>query len=104
MAATLPVPPRPTPQAAPPPSGWAVQIGAFTTEGAARQAALNAHRVVGSGQARVESVQLKGQTSWRAKLIGLKPAEADSACAALARRKLPCMVLRPEPGQLARAF
>jgi D-alanyl-D-alanine carboxypeptidase len=104
VTAALPVPPRPLPAATPGPPRWAVQIGAFTTEGAARQAAFAAHRVAESGQVHVEPVPVKGRTTWRAQLIGLKAAEADGACAALARRKMACVVLKPEPGQLARAF
>ncbi len=94
-------PPRPAPGTA---ANWSVQIGAYATEAAARQAALTARRLAEAGQVHVEAVVLRGHTSFRAQLIGLRAAEADGACTALARHKLACVVLRPEPGQLARAF
>lgn len=93
-AATLPQPPRVPPK-------WGVQVGAFASEAAARQAALAARRVVDSGEAHVEAQSARGKTSWRAQLTGLSAAEAREGCAALAKRKMPCVPLRPEPGALA---
>jgi D-alanyl-D-alanine carboxypeptidase len=92
-AATLPArshPPR-----------WSVQVGAFVTEGAARKAANTAQRLTGSGDVAVERVGVKRKVSWRAQLVGLSDAEARGACAALAKRKLACALLRPNPGQVA---
>ena len=37
-----------------------------------------------------------------AQLTGLSAAEANGTCAALARHKTACIVLKPEAGQLAR--
>jgi D-alanyl-D-alanine carboxypeptidase len=80
---------------------WSVQIGAFSREGAARQAAATARRVVDDGDVRIEPVSLRGHTTWRAFLTGFSPAEAHQACTALARRRMPCTPIRPEAGQLA---
>lgn len=83
------------------PAKWAVQVGAFTSEIAARKASANARRLADTGQSRVESVVIRGKTSWRAQLIGLSAAEATGTCSALVRRKMICIVLRPEAGQVA---
>jgi D-alanyl-D-alanine carboxypeptidase len=78
---------------------WSVQVGAFPSEPAARQAAATARRLSGSGDVRVERVP--GKPVWRAQLIDLSDAEARGTCATLAKRRLACTVLRPEPGQYA---
>jgi D-alanyl-D-alanine carboxypeptidase len=88
--------PRPTP------SKWAVQVGAFATEAAARQAGATARRLADAGQVRVESTTVQGHTTWRAQLVGMNAAEANGTCSALTKRKLACVVLKPETGQLAR--
>jgi len=93
-AATLPAP-------RPPPARWSVQVGAFATEPAARQAATAARRIVDAGEVHIEPANVRGKTTWRAQLIGLGQAEARDTCAALAKHKLPCTPLRPDPGQLA---
>lgn len=94
-AATL----SPSPRGAP--AKWAVQVGSFANEAAARQAAANARRLADTGQVRVESITIRRRTSWRAQLIGLSAAEANGTCSVLAKRKLVCAVLRPEAGQVA---
>ena len=38
---------------------------------------------------------------WRAQIAGLTNADATSTCQALSKKKAPCMVLRPDQGQLA---
>ncbi len=80
---------------------WSVQVGAFSSEAAARQAAAQARRAADDGDARVEQTTVRGRTTWRALLTGLSQAEAHQACAALARRRMPCLPVRPETGQLA---
>jgi hypothetical protein len=57
--------------------------------------------VVESGEVHVEALSAHGKTSWRAQLTGLSAAEAREGCAALAKRKMPCVPLHPEPGALA---
>jgi D-alanyl-D-alanine carboxypeptidase len=80
---------------------WAIQIGAFNTETAARQAAIAARRSAEAGDAHVEPVTVKGRTSFRAQVTGLTVNEAQGACAALVKHKTACVVLRPDPGQFA---
>ena len=80
---------------------YSVQVGTFGAERAARAAAFAARRLAADGDPKVESLSLRGKTMWRAQLGGLSAAEAQTACAALARKKTPCMVLRPEAGQVA---
>jgi D-alanyl-D-alanine carboxypeptidase len=92
-AATLPTRPAP--------AKWGVQVGAYPSESAARQAAAAARKIVATGEVHTEAVTVHGKTSWRAQLTGLGQAEARGTCAALAKHKLSCMPLRPEPGQLA---
>jgi D-alanyl-D-alanine carboxypeptidase len=84
-------------------NAWSVQVGAFASEAAAHQAAMTARRFAAVGVVHVESVPVRKRISWRAQLVGLRAVEAEGACAALARHKLPCVVLKPDPGQLARA-
>ncbi len=83
-------------------SRWAVQVGAYSTEAAARTAATNARKLADVGQVRVESAFVQGRTTWRAQLIGLSAAEASGTCSTLTKRKLVCLLIRPEAGQLAR--
>lgn len=80
---------------------FGVQVGAFPTEHAAREAALSARRLADVGEARIEPVHMHGKTVWRAQLGNLPAAEAQGICAVLIRHRQPCVVLHPEPGQLA---
>jgi D-alanyl-D-alanine carboxypeptidase len=95
---------RPPPRAAAarPAGAWGVQVGAYGSEAAARQAAAKARRVVEAGDAKVESVTVKRKTTHRAQLVGMTQAEAQAGCAALAKRKMVCMTLRPEGTATAR--
>jgi D-alanyl-D-alanine carboxypeptidase len=86
--------PRPT-------ARWAVQVGSFTTEKAARQAAVAARRIADSGEARVETVTVQRRQSFRAQVTGLTQAEVQEACSTLSRRKIPCVPIRPEARQIA---
>ena len=78
-----------------------IQVGTFPTEPAARTAARAAQRVADGGDPRTEAVTVRGKTSWRAQVAGLSVADAQAACGQLARRKSPCIVLRPDQHQLA---
>jgi len=80
---------------------WTIQVGGFGTERAAREAASNARRVANTGEERVEAVNQRGRTIWRAQVTGLTPAEAQVACATLARHRAACVVLRPDQRQIA---
>ncbi len=89
-------PPAPAPR-------YAVQVGSFNSERAARDAANAARRVAGAGEPRVEPLAggKHAKSLWRAQLVGLSAGEAPAACAALARRKTACMVIRPDSNQVA---
>ena len=80
---------------------FGVQVGTYPTAQAAAAAARAAQRIADGGDVRVETVRVHGKTNWRAQLFGLSAAEAQSTCGTLARRKTPCMVLRPETRQYA---
>lgn len=95
-AATLAVRPAARTRAA-----WTIQIGSFGNERAAREAASNARRVVDDGEARIETASQHGRTIWRARVTGLTSAEAQGACAALVRHRSACVILRPDPRQVA---
>jgi D-alanyl-D-alanine carboxypeptidase len=80
---------------------WTVQVGAFATQSAAREAATNARRVADVGDVHLEFATARGKAMWRAQLGGLSEAEARGACAALARKRIPCATLRPDIRQVA---
>ena len=88
------LPPTPVLAVPPPaPPGWAVQLGAYATEAAARRAAgLVRHE---GGEVRVEMAQMKGRKLWRGLLVGLHRHEAISICAVQAGHHAPCMVVPP---------
>lgn len=96
-------PPRPVaaPRARPVPATWAIQVGSFSTEKAARRAASAGRRVADGGEVSVESAMVKRRTTWRAQVIGLTSSDAQAACAALAKRKSPCIVIKPDAKQVA---
>jgi hypothetical protein len=81
--------------------GWAIQVGSFGSEKAARDAASNARRTADSGEVRIEPATLRGHTIWRAQVTGLTAPEAQGACAALTRHRAACVVLRPDQRQVA---
>jgi D-alanyl-D-alanine carboxypeptidase len=95
-AATLAVRPAARTRAA-----WTIQIGSFGSERAAREAASNARRVADDGEPRIETASQHGRTIWRAQVTGLTSAEAQGACAARARHRAACVILRPDPRQVA---
>jgi D-alanyl-D-alanine carboxypeptidase len=88
-------------RARPAPPRWAVQVGSFATDAAARQAAAAARRVANDGDVRIEQVATGRKTMHRALLGGMTQGEAQAACAALGRRKMACSLVRPEAGQIA---
>jgi D-alanyl-D-alanine carboxypeptidase len=82
-------------------AAWTIQVGSFGSERAARDAASSARRTVDGGEVRIEPTSQRGRTIWRAQIIGLTPAEAQGTCAALARHRSACTVLRPDQRQVA---
>ncbi len=84
-----------------PATAWAIQVGSFPGEQQARSAAAAARRLTDDGDIRVMAAMVNRKPVWRAQIIGLSAAEAQSSCQTLNRRKAPCMVLRPEQQQVA---
>ena len=82
-------------------AAWTIQVGSFATERAAREAASNARRAADGGETRIEPASQRGRTLWRAQVTGLTAGEAQSACAAIARHRSVCVVLRPDQRQVA---
>jgi D-alanyl-D-alanine carboxypeptidase len=80
---------------------YGVQVGTYPTPKDASTAAQGARRVADGGDVRVEPVRVKGKLTYRAQLVGLTATEAQSTCNTLSRKRTPCMVLRPEPRQVA---
>ena len=80
---------------------WGIQVGSFASERVAREAAASARRAADDGDARVEPAGPRGRITWRAQVIGLTAAEAQSACSALAHRRTACIILRPDQRQVA---
>ncbi len=93
--------PHPRSVAAPAVTRWAIQVGTYRTVRDANKAAAVARRTAEGGEVHVEPVKLNGRPNWRAQVVGLTAAEAQTACTTLAHRRAACFVLRPEPGQLA---
>jgi D-alanyl-D-alanine carboxypeptidase len=80
-------------------NGWAIQVGSFATEAAARSAAATARREAEAGEPRAEAVRVGHQTKWRALVTGLSSTDAAEACSGL--RKNVCMVVKPDARQVA---
>lgn len=80
-------------------ANWAIQVGSFSTEGAARSAAIAARREAESGEARVEPVRVRGKLVWRAEVVALTEADAEDTCGS--HRRGSCTVLRPSSRQVA---
>lgn len=96
-----PVHPSPRVRVAMASASWGIQVGSFGNERQARDAAASARRAADGGEPRVESVNQRGRTLWRAQVVGLTAPEAQNACSMLGRRRAACIVLRPDQRQLA---
>ncbi|HET7879677.1 MAG TPA: D-alanyl-D-alanine carboxypeptidase family protein [Acetobacteraceae bacterium] len=82
-------------------SSYTIQVGSFGSERAAREAAASARNTADGGEVHVEAASQRGHAVWRAQVTGLTAAEAQGACAALARHRAACIVLRPDQRQVA---
>lgn len=95
-AAEAPRPqPQPQPQPRAHPAAWTIQVGAFATEAAARGAAANARRLAEGGDVRIDTATVGRKPVYRAQVTGLRASDAQETCTSLARRKTPCVVIRP---------
>ena len=89
----------PAPRAAPaaPPAGrWSVQVGAFRDETVARDWLVEVNRRFRSQFATAERSVQTAAGWYRSRFTGLTEDGAQAACAALAERRVTCMVVRPE--------
>lgn len=80
---------------------WGVQVGSFGSMGAAQQVAERVRRETVGGEVTVVPVLMRNRPVWRAELLGLSQAEAQSACGALAHRGIPCAPFHRVPGHFA---
>jgi D-alanyl-D-alanine carboxypeptidase len=83
---------------------WSIQLGAFRGENAAEQAARSAAAVPAVRGKPVQIMQpAKGAKDrvYRARLLNFSPQEAQSACAALHKKKIECSVVPPTPVKVA---
>jgi predicted aldo/keto reductase-like oxidoreductase len=83
---------------------WSIQLGAFRVENAAEQAARSAAAVPAVRGKPVQIMQpSKGGKDrvYRARLLNFSPQEAQSACAALHKKKIECSVVPPTPVKVA---
>jgi D-alanyl-D-alanine carboxypeptidase len=77
---------------------WSIQLGAFHAEAAAQQ---TAHAAAGLAVAKGKPSQIVewGRTAktrlYRARLLDFTPQQAQSACAALHRKRIECVVVPP---------
>ncbi|WP_425990138.1 serine hydrolase [Brevundimonas sp. TWP2-3-2] len=86
-------PPRP---AATPPAGrWSVQVGAFRDETVARSWLTEVNRRFRTQFAAAERSVASAAGWHRSRFTGMTEAAAQSACEALAQRRVTCMVVRP---------
>jgi D-alanyl-D-alanine carboxypeptidase len=96
-AATLPQPPLVGER-------WSIQLGAFRAPAAAERAAREASAlaVVKGKPVQIVEPGRGGRSGlYRARLLSFTPAEAQSACAQLHKRRLDCTVLPPASAKVA---
>jgi D-alanyl-D-alanine carboxypeptidase (penicillin-binding protein 5/6) len=97
-------PPRPRPPARAPataparePAGrWSVQVGAFRDETVARDWLTEVNRRFRSQFAAAERTVQSAEGWYRSRFTGMTEQGAQGACAALAERRVTCMVVRPD--------
>ncbi|MEZ5818842.1 MAG: D-alanyl-D-alanine carboxypeptidase family protein [Hyphomicrobiaceae bacterium] len=83
------------------PAGHAeIQIGAFTGAAEARERLEAARRMspglLDGAHTATPTVRVGGRTLYRARFVGLDAGTASSACTELRRRRIDCLVARPE--------
>lgn len=80
---------------------WGIQVGAYSSAPPARAIIATARDhlgpALGHARERVERVQRRHGTIYRARIMGLREVEARDACAILVTKHLPCV---PVPGDL----
>jgi hypothetical protein len=96
-----PEPAKASPRPRAPAASWAIQVGSFATERAARDAAATGRKAADGGEPGVEAATVNRRTVWRAKVVSLSATDAQAACATLAKRKVPCLIQKPDIRQVA---
>ncbi|WP_092311924.1 D-alanyl-D-alanine carboxypeptidase family protein [Brevundimonas viscosa] len=76
--------------------GWMVQVGAFRDEAVARDWLTEVNRRFRGQFANAERTVQNASGWYRSRFTGMTEATAQAACAALAERRVTCMVVRPE--------
>jgi D-alanyl-D-alanine carboxypeptidase len=92
--AAAPPPPRPQPR--PAAGRWSVQVGAFRDETVARDWLTEVNRRFRSQFSAAERTVQNAEGWYRSRFTGMTEQGAQSACAALAERRVTCMVVRPQ--------
>jgi D-alanyl-D-alanine carboxypeptidase (penicillin-binding protein 5/6) len=88
---------RPTPRPAARPAGrWMVQVGAFRDETVARDWLTEVNRRFRAQFAQAERDVQNASGWYRSRFTGMSEDAAQAACAALAERRVTCMVVRPD--------
>jgi cell division protein YceG involved in septum cleavage len=91
-------PPSAVPQSPAIHSGWIIQVGAFETEGEARQKLSAVQAKVGSMLDRAdpftEPVVTGDKTVYRARFAGLQRSKAEAICRQLKRNDIDCMTIK----------
>jgi D-alanyl-D-alanine carboxypeptidase len=88
---------------APPPGAWAIQVGAYASEAAARArletvAMMGVHDTIAAADHVAQPLQAGGRRLWRARFAGLGADQARAACARLEARSEPCFTVPPASG------
>lgn len=75
---------------------WAVQVGAFRDETVARDWLTEVNRRFRNQFAAAERTVQNAEGWYRSRFTGMSEQAAQAACAALAERRVTCMVIRPQ--------
>lgn len=92
---------RPTPHGTTAGTRWGVQVGSFRSSATARRAAVQARHAFDVGSPHVERIVVRHRPMYRAQLTGLSHAQATNTCAVRSHKRRPCLLLRPEAGEVA---
>jgi len=98
---SLAAPPRPRPLPAREPARaaagrWSVQVGAFRDETVARDWLTEVNRRFRAQFTAAERTVQNAEGWYRSRFTGMSEQSAQAACAALAERRVTCMVIRPQ--------
>jgi len=95
-ATAAPARPAARPPARPPAGRWSVQVGAFRDEAVASNWLTEVNRRFRAQFASAERTVQNAEGWYRSRFTGMTEQAAQGACAALAERRVTCMVVRPQ--------